>query len=100
MNALKHFIRQLFGLPVGGEFKDVQIRFIGHGAFQITTGNRRAIVHIRTSIHDGRRVSEIARTSLENWEDGTPITEQTKEHLVKATVYWLQTQGNTAVVAS
>lgn len=95
---LKHFIRQLFGLPVGGKYKNVRIRFIGHDAFLIVAENRRATVHIRTSVHGGRRVSEIDRRSLERWEDGSPMAEEAKENLLGATVYWLNTQGNIAVV--
>jgi hypothetical protein len=94
MKMLRHFIRQLFGLPVGGEFRDVRIRFMDHGRFRITVGKLATEIQISSKQLEGSRVSRIREDSLNQWSNGTALSQSEKARLIAATTYWLETQGN------
>jgi hypothetical protein len=96
----KHFFRQLLGLPVGGPYRHVRIRFVGHGECRITARKRSTTVVIQTRTENGRRISQIRSSSLQRWNDGSPIEDESKNELLAATIYWLRTQGNAGEVVS
>ena len=90
----RHFFRQLFGLPVGGRFTDIQIGLIEHGTFRIRLANRSTRVGIHTEVIASRRVSTIITKTLSTWDDGAPIIASERLYLLDAATYWLETQGN------